>query len=104
MGASARVFGSHYRVGLQAPSNQDWRPAGNLLVRQKDRLVTNTAEVWKPLPVSLGQPYHGATRPARAYPAAAAKLSKAPVPRSSSIDKTAGTNPSASEDARGARV
>src|SRR5947199_8832302 len=45
-GASHPGFGSHSRVGLQAP-NVCWLPAGTPSVRQKDRQVTNTAEVMK---------------------------------------------------------
>src|SRR5438132_14389322 len=44
LGASCPVFGSHYKVGLQAPS-EILAPAGTPSVRQKCRLVTNTAEV-----------------------------------------------------------
>ena len=44
MGASHPGFGSHSKVGLQAP-NVCWLPAGTPSVRQKDRQVTNTAEV-----------------------------------------------------------
>jgi hypothetical protein len=43
-GASHSGFGSHSRVGLQAP-NVCWLPAGTPSVRQKDRRLTNTAEV-----------------------------------------------------------
>jgi hypothetical protein len=43
-GASRPGFGSHSKVGLQAPS-VCWLPAGTPSVRQKDRQVTNTAEV-----------------------------------------------------------
>ena len=43
-GASHPGFGSHSKVGLQAP-NGCWLPAGTPSVRQKDRQVTNTAEV-----------------------------------------------------------
>ena len=44
MGASHPGFGSHSKVGLQAP-NVCWLPAGTPSVLQKDRRITNTAEV-----------------------------------------------------------
>ena len=43
-GASRSGFGSHSEVGLQAP-NVCWLPAGTPSVLQKDRRITNTAEV-----------------------------------------------------------
>src|SRR5438128_2132971 len=43
-GASHPGFGSHSKVGLQAP-NVCWLPAGTPSVLQKDRQFTNTAEV-----------------------------------------------------------
>lgn len=43
-GASHSGFGSHSMVGLQAP-NVCWLPAGTPSVLQKDRRLTNTAEV-----------------------------------------------------------
>jgi hypothetical protein len=46
MGASHPGFGSHSKAGLQAP-NVCWLPAGTPSVLQKDRQVTNTAEVMK---------------------------------------------------------
>jgi hypothetical protein len=59
-GASRPGFGSHSKVGLQAPS-VCWLPAGTPSVRQKDRQVTNTAEVMEavadfhPQSITLGE-------------------------------------------------
>src|SRR5262245_55787733 len=57
MGAARPGFGSHSQVGLQAPGLL-LAPAGTPSVRQKIRLVSNTAEVFEAVAGFMSGIYH----------------------------------------------
>ena len=58
-GASGPVFGSHYKGWACKHRKSYWLPAGTPSVRQKDRPITNTAEVVRLSPTPQFGLYHG---------------------------------------------